>query len=814
MPKAGTVRRAVVQLDPGGLALTAKEILADYRLAHQSRIASLIATREAHSGKATFAICGDGKEVAELAMAKAFRNGDVRAGYYRDQTFMFATGMSDIRKYFAQLYGHADLEAEPASGGRQMPSHFATRFLDEEGRFKPLITEKHSSSDLSPTGGQMARLLGLAYASKLYRNEPALKDRGGDFSINGEEVAFGTIGNAGTSEGIFFETMNAAGVLQVPLAISVWDDGYGISVPNEYQTTKSSISKAMQGFEWDRKTGSGLDIYVLKGWDYPALCSTYLRAVERVRTKHIPALFHVLEMTQPQGHSASGSHERYKSKDRLQWEEDFDPIRLMRAWIIDQGLAQAEELDDLESDDRKLVEDHRRAAWAAYSEPIRKEHTVVLGLLEDLARELGDSRLTSVIEQVRNPTRIHRRVAYQAAFRALAVTGEHRGAARLRLEEFLSAYRRENEERHNSHLYSESDESPLLVKERKPLYSRTSEVVDGRMILQRCFDHNLKKDARIFVVGEDVGKLGDVNLVFEGLNEKYGELRVTDTGLREATILGQGIGAAMRGLRPIVDIQYLDYLIWALQVMSDDLSTLHYRTAGGQKAPVIIRTKGHRLEGIWHTGSPMAMILHSCGGIYLAVPRDMTRAAGIYNTLLQGDNPAIVVEVLSGYRDKEKVPDNVGTFTVPLGVPEVLRSGDDITVVTYGECCHVALQAAEELENLGIDVEIIDVQTLNPFDLNGSIVDSIEKTSAVVFLDEDVPGGASAFMMQQVLEVQDGWRYLDGSPRTLSAKENRSPYGIDGGYFSKPQVEDVVMTCYSISSEREPRLFPPLFPMP
>jgi 2-oxoisovalerate dehydrogenase E1 component len=813
MARAGSVGSAGFKLD-AGLRLTADEILADYRLAYQSRIASLIATREAHTGRATFAICGDGKEVAELAMAKAFRNGDVRAGYYRDQTFMFATGMSDIPKYFAQLYAHTEVEAEPSSGGRQMPSHFGTRFLNEDGRFKPLITEKHSSSDISPTGGQMARLLGLAYASKLYRNEPGLQDRGGDFSINGDEVAFGTIGNAGTSEGIFFETLNAAGVLQVPLAISVWDDGYGISVPNEYQTTKSSISKVVRGFEWDPKTRSGLAIYVIRGWDYPTLCSTYLKAIERVRAEHIPALFHVLEMTQPQGHSASGSHERYKSKARLQWEQDFDPIRRMRAWMIDQGVVPAEELDDLEADDRKLVHEYRRAAWASYIGPIRSDHGKLLMLLEDLAKELGDSRLTPVIDGVRNPSRIHRRILYQAAFRALGAALEHRGPARLRLQEFLVAYGRENDRRYNSHLYSETGESPLLVKERKPQYSRTSELVDGRMILQRCFDHNLKKDARIFVVGEDVGKLGDVNLVFQGLNEKYGELRVTDTGVREATIVGQGVGSALRGLRPIVDIQYLDYLMsGALQVMADDLSTLYYRTAGGQKAPVIVRTKGHRLEGIWHTGSPMAMILHSCRGIYLVVPRDMTRAAGFYNTLLQGDNPAIVVEVLSGYRDKERVPDNIGTFTVPLGVPEVLRHGEDVTVVTYGECCHVALEAAAELENLGVDIEIVDVQTLNPFDVNHSIAESLNKTNAVLFLDEDVPGGGSAFMMQQVLEEQGGWQYLDASPRTLSAKENRSPYGIDGGYFSKPQVEDIVTTCYSIASDRQPELLPPLFPM-
>jgi pyruvate/2-oxoglutarate/acetoin dehydrogenase E1 component/TPP-dependent pyruvate/acetoin dehydrogenase alpha subunit len=803
--------RAEVVLDDHGLKLSVAEIVEDYRTAYRSRTASILGQREAHSGRATFGIFGDGKEVAELAMARSYRDGDVRAGYYRDQTLMFATGMQSIPEFFAQLYADAEAGNDPGSGGRQMPSHFATRFLDDAGRFLPLITGKHSSADISPTGGQMARLLGLAYASKLYRHEPALHDRGGDFSIHGDEVAFGTIGNAATSEGIFFEALNAAGVLQVPLALSVWDDEYGISVPNSYQTIKSSISEALKGFRYDEELRSGIDLYVLRGWDYPALCSAYIRGIERVRRHHIPAMFHITEMTQPQGHSASGSHTRYKSKERLAWEDDHDPIKRMRAWMIAEAIASEQELKAFEAEDASLVEGYRRAAWTARSRPMQKEQATVLRLLSALSEVCDDTRFVQVIDGLRNPSRLNRKLIQIAISRALELSRDFPGPARSELVEYAGFYRRENDRRYNSFLYSESDESPLKVKERKPTYSATSELVDGRVVLQRCFDHNLKKDARLFVIGEDVGKLGDVNLVFQGLNEKYGELRVTDTGLREASIAGQGIGAALRGLRPIVDIQYLDYITCAIQILIDDLATLHYRTAGGQKAPVIVRTKGHRLEGIWHTGSPMGMILTSCRGIYLAVPRDMTRAAGFYNTFMQSDAPAIVVEVLSGYRDKERVPDNVGTFTVPLGVPEVLREGEDLTIVTYGECCHVALQAAPRLEELGVDVEIIDVQTLNPFDLAGRIVDSLAKTNSVLFLDEDVPGGASAYMFRHVLEVQGGWELLDSAPRTLTARENRSPYGIDGGYFSKPSAEEVVAAAYQMVSERRPGSLPPLY---
>jgi pyruvate/2-oxoglutarate/acetoin dehydrogenase E1 component/TPP-dependent pyruvate/acetoin dehydrogenase alpha subunit len=810
VPKATELQTMQVELAPNGPVLTAEEVVADYRIAHVSREASLAGTKEVRAGRATFGIFGDGKEVAEVAMAKAFRNGDFRAGYYRDQTFMMATGMCTVRQFFAQLYGTASAELEPGCGGRQMNNHFGTRLLDAQGHFVDLMSAKQSSTDTSPTASQMARLLGLAYASKLYRNEPALRKTADGFSKKGDEVAFGTIGNAGTSEGIFFESLNAAGVLQVPMAISVWDDWYGISVPNELQTTKWSISEALRGFEWDGATGTGIDIYVVKGWDYPSLCLAYQRGIERVRTKHIPALFHVTEMTQPQGHSASGSHERYKPADRLDFERDFDPLVHMRAWMEVKGICSADRLDEIEAENRALVESQREAAWAAHMAPIRKEQEAALAVLEDLSAEVGEAGgVGELIGTLRSPERLNRRLIHTTLFRALVETRHHSGPARSRALELIDTIERENDRRYNSHLYSESDESPLKVSERKPTYSRTSEVVDGRQVLQRCFDHHLKKDARLFIVGEDVGKLGDTNLVFQGLNEKYGETRVTDTGIREATILGQGIGAAIRGLRPLVDIQYLDYLAYALQIMMDDLATLHYRSAGGQKAPVIVRTKGHRFEGMWHTGSPMAVILHSCRGIYLAVPRDMTRAAGFYNTLMQSDNPGIVIEVLRGYRNKERVPDNIGSFTVPLGVPEILRRGTDLTIVTYAECCNVAMEAAEMLEALDVDVEIVDVQTLNPFDVNQMIVESLSRTNAVVFLDEDVPGGASAYMMQQVLEEQEGWQYLDAAPRTLTARANRSPYGIDGGHFSKPNVHDVVKACYEIASERRPEL-PPL----
>ncbi|GAC1488150.1 MAG: alpha-ketoacid dehydrogenase subunit alpha/beta [Candidatus Limnocylindrales bacterium] len=789
--------------------LSAEDIVNDYRLAFRSRVASVSGRREVLTGKAPFGIFGDGKEVAQLAMAKAFRAGDWRSGYYRDQTFMFATGMSDLPQFFAQLYTNTDVSADPASAGRQMVSHFATRTLTADGRWSNVVAAMQSSSDLSPVAAHMPRLLGLAYASKLYREEPALHAAAEGFSLNGEEIAFGTIGNAGTSEGLFWETMNAAGVLQVPLIVSVWDDGYGISVPSELQTVKSSISAALAGFA---RTGSsnGFEIRVVQGWDYVALCDTYVSLAAQVRRDHVPALIHVTEMTQPQGHSTSGSHERYKSKERLAFETTGDPITRMRDWMIREEIATADELKAHEREDRTAVEEIRVAAWEAYQTPIRDELATARALIERAAIEIPDAGLTPLVAEVADPEETTRRVIGSALTRAAfavrgrgeAVAGELRRAA--------SDYRAENDDRYGAHLYSGSSESPLKIMPVDPVYSDRSETVDGRIVLLRNFDASFGRDPRLFVIGEDVGKLGDVNLVFEGLQAKYGDRRFTDTGIREATILGQGIGAALRGLRPIVDIQYLDYLLYALQLASDDLATLRYRTAGGQKAPVVIRTKGHRLQGIWHTGSPMSVVVNALRGIYVAVPRTMVQAAGFYNTFFRSDDPAIVVEVLNGYRLKEQVPDNLGEFCLPLGVPEVIREGSDCTLVTYGACCRIAQDAALTLEAAGISVEIIDVRTLNPFDTGHLIVGSLRRTGALLVIDEDVPGGASAFILQQILEVQSGFEYLGATPRTLTSTENRAPVGPDGDYFCKPNREQVVAAVYGLMRERRPDEFPSL----
>jgi 2-oxoisovalerate dehydrogenase E1 component len=786
------------------LPLSADTVIADYRLAYSSRRASVIGRAEVLRGNATFGIFGDGKEVANLAMAKAFRPGDWRAGYYRDQTFMWATRMSGVREFFAQLYGNTNLDAEPASGGRQMGNHFATRFLDESGAFRRTVDMANSSADVSNVAGWMPRLIGLAYASKLYRDNPQLKDAQEGFSASGNEVAFGTIGDASTSEGLFWESVNAAGVLQVPLALSVWDDGYGISVPITAETTKASISDVLRGFMPDDRPG--IDIHVLRGWDYPALVEGYLRGVERVRSGHKPALFHIVELTQPQGHSTSGSHERYKSKERLKFEKEFDCILRMREWIIEEGIAGESQVEGWEAADKEAVEAARDLAWEACQAPIRAERD----RLVDILARAQVPELESIAGNLADSVKVTRATVMAAAKRALAAVRGGDSAARGELAHFVDAYGRENSERYNSHLYSTSSESPLKVPVVPAEFSSSSPTVDGRIVLLRNFDSNLARDPRIFVVGEDVGKLGDVNLVFEGLQAKYGELRLTDTGIREATILGQATGSAMRGLRPICDIQYLDYLLYALENASDDLATLHWRTVGGQKAPVIIRTKGHRLVGIWHAGSPMAVVLNALRGLYVAVPRNMTQAAGMYNTLLRGDNPAVVIEVLNGYRLKERVPDNIGEFTVPLGVPEVLREGDDISLVTYGACCTIALDAARDLEELGVSTEVIDVQTLNPFDSGGSIARSLEKTHAVLFLDEDVPGGASAFMMQQVLEGQNAWWSLDAAPRTLPASPNRPAYGPDGDYFTKPNRETIVARVYEMMRERRPGQYPPI----
>jgi pyruvate/2-oxoglutarate/acetoin dehydrogenase E1 component/TPP-dependent pyruvate/acetoin dehydrogenase alpha subunit len=753
-------------------------------------------------GNATFGIFGDGKEIAQLALAKAFRPGDWRAGYYRDQTFMWATRMSNIRAFFSQLYGSASIEADPASGGRQMGNHFATRFLDDRGEFMRSVDMPNSTADVSNIAGWMPRLVGLAYASKLYRDNPQLKPAQDGFSVNGNEVAFGTIGDAATSEGPFWEAVNAIGVLQVPVALSVWDDGYGISVPIALETTKASISDLLRGFTPDDRPG--IDIHVVPGWDYPALVEAYVNGVERVRREHKPALFHITELTQPQGHSTSGSHERYKSEERLAYEKEFDCIKRMRDWIIESEIASESQLEGWEAADKEAVEAARDLGWEAFQAPIREERDRLVAIL----KRSDSSEVADVSGELSEASKVTRSMVLSSASRAFIELRGSDSPERSELAQFVESYQRENLERYNSHVYSRSSQSPLKVPVVPAAYSDKSPAVDGRQVLLRNFDANFARDPRLFVIGEDVGRLGDVNLVFEGLQAKYGKLRITDTGIREATILGQSIGSAMRGLRPICDIQYLDYLMYALQTASDDLATLHWRTVGGQKAPVVIRTKGHRLVGIWHSGSPMAVVLNALQGIYVAVPRNMTQAAGFYNTLFRGDNPGLVIEVLNGYRLKEKVPDNVGEFTVPLGVPEILRRGSDITVVTYGACCAIAVDAAKALQDLGVSCEVIDVQTLNPFDLDRTIVRSLERTHAVLFLDEDMPGAASAFMMQQVLEVQQGWWHLDSAPRTLAASPNRPAYGPDGDYFTKPNRESIVNAVYAMVRERQPWRFP------
>lgn len=787
-----------------------KEILADFRLAVESREASLLGRKEVFMGKAKFGIFGDGKEVAQIAMAKVFRKGDFRAGYYRDQTFAFAIGDMTVQQYFAQLYAHTDVNADPASAGRQMNGHFATRMLDENGKLKNLTDQYNVTADISPTAGQMPRLLGLAYASKLFRENPLLKPYS-NLSNNGNEIAFGTIGNASTSEGLFLEAINAAGVLQVPMLISIWDDGYGISVPQEYHTTKNSISKALSGLQ-RTETEKGFEILTVPGWDYLALIEAYEKAEKICREEHVPVMVHVEDMTQPQGHSTSGSHERYKSAERLAWEAEHDCIRKMRQWIIDEVHVLPEEVSAVEREARQSARNAKDRAWKSFMDDIRKDQRIVSGLLERAARENIKRPIMLQIKQdlarTINPVR---QDTAKAARKALRNMVDEPSAVRDELIKWLKDSERENYDRYSSHLYSESEESALKVPRVDPVYTDASPLVDGREVLRACFDAALERDPTIFAIGEDVGKIGDVNQGFAGLQKKHGELRVTDTGIREPTIVGQGIGAAIRGLRPIAEIQYLDYLVYALQTLADDLACLHYRTKGGQKAPVIIRTRGHRLEGIWHAGSPMGMILHSLRGIYVLVPRNMAQAAGLYNTMFRSDDTALMIECLNGYRLKERIPDNIGEFTVPLGVPETIREGEDVTIVTYGAMCRVVMEAADELAIAGISCEVIDVQTLLPFDIHHTIVDSVRKTSRVVFADEDVPGGASAFMMHKVLEEQKGFQYLDSAPLTITAKEHRPAYASDGDYFSKPNPDEVFEKVYALMSESDPRRYPPLY---
>ncbi len=782
-------------------------IIADYKLVCESREASILGRKEVFMGKAKFGIFGDGKELAQIAMAKIFRNGDHRSGYYRDQTFMLAIGELSLLQYFAQLYAHPSVEADPASAGRLMNGHFATRMLDENGAFKNLAQSKNSSSDISPTAAQMPRLLGLAYASKLFRNNPELHSYS-ELSNKGNEIAFGTIGNASTSEGMFFEAINAAGVLQVPMLVSVWDDEYGISVPKEYQTTKGSISKILTGFQRN-ETEKGFEIFTANGWDYQDLCKVYEQAEKICREEHVPVLIHVTEMTQPQGHSTSGSHERYKSKERLSWEVEHDCIRKFREWIIDQGISTTEELIDIEKQAKAAAKAAKEQAWKSFNKDIQRDRSLLDPILEAASEQLPEIReLRNEFKKVINPVRMDSMIAARRALRILSVNAH---PLRQPLIEWVKRVEKESADLFNSYLYSNSEWSALKVKSVPAEYSESSPLVDGREVLQACFREALQRDPRVLAFGEDVGKIGDVNQGFAGLQAKFGEARVTDTGIRECTIVGQGIGTALRGLRPIAEIQYLDYLLYAIQIMSDDLACLQYRTKGGQKAPVIIRTRGHRLEGVWHAGSPMGMILNAIRGIHVLVPRDMTQASGFYNTMLKSDDPALIIECLNGYRLKERLPDNIGEFTLPLGITEVLKEGTDVTIVTYGSMCRIVMAAADDLEKTGISVEVIDVQSLLPFDINHTITESVRKTNRVIFADEDVPGGATAFMMQQVIEVQGAFQYLDSPPLTLAAKEHRPAYGSDGDYFSKPNKEDVFDKVYALMSEAYPVKFPPLY---
>jgi pyruvate/2-oxoglutarate/acetoin dehydrogenase E1 component/TPP-dependent pyruvate/acetoin dehydrogenase alpha subunit len=788
-----------------------KDILADYSLAVLSRETSLLGRREVLTGKAKFGIFGDGKEVPQLAMAKFFQNGDFRSGYYRDQTFMMAIDQLTVRQFFAQLYANPSVELEPASGGRSMNGHFATRSLNDDGTWKNLTKQKNSSADISPTAGQMPRLLGLAQASKIYRNVEELKGEN-NFSIDGNEIAFGTIGDASTSEGLFWEAINAAGVLQIPMVMSVWDDGHGISVPKKYQTTKESISEVLKGFQRDGKGSNGYEILKTKGWDYVHLMETYEKATAIAREEHVPVLIHVEEVTQPQGHSTSGSHERYKSKERLAWEAEYDCINQFGKWIIDKGIATQVQLDEIKAAAKKQVRDEKKMAWEDFINPIKADRDEAVALMQAIADEsTHTTKINELINPLKSAVEPIRKDIISAAKRTLRFIKHENLTSKDALVNWLGYSTSVNEERYSSHLYSQSADSPLKVTEVRPTYDDEAELVDGRVVVRDNFDALFAKYPNTLIFGEDSGKIGDVNQGLEGMQEKYGELRVSDTGIREATILGQGIGMAMRGLRPIAEIQYLDYLLYALQIMSDDLATLHYRSKGGQKAPLIVRTRGHRLEGIWHSGSPMGTIINSIKGIHVCVPRNLTSAAGMYNTLLKGDDPGLIIEPLNAYRTKEKLPTNLGEFQVELGVPEIVTAGTDVTVVSYGSTCNLAEEAVAQLAEEGISVELIDVRTLMPFDKNGIIGQSIKKTNRVVFLDEDVDGGASAYMMQQVLEGQKAYFDLDAEPVTLAAKNHRPAYGTDGDYFSKPSIEDMVETVYNLMHEAKPQQFPEIY---
>ena len=797
------------------------EILNDYKIARISRECSLLGRREVLTGKAKFGIFGDGKEVPQLAMAKAFRNGDFRSGYYRDQTFMMAIGELSAQQFFAGLYAHTDIKIEPMSAGRQMGGHFATHSVHEDGSWKNLTTQKNSSADISPTAAQMPRLVGLAQASKIYRNSNELHHHT-KFSNNGNEVAWGTIGNASTSEGVFFESINAAGVLEIPMVMSIWDDEYGISVHAKHQTTKESISEILKGFQKEKNT-NGYEIFVVNGWDYVQLIDVYSKASKIAREQHVPVIIHVKEVTQPQGHSTSGSHERYKNIERLKWEKEHDCIEKMREWILDFELEDGdgnplklvsgkEELITLEKEVKKEVSAAKRNAWNAFINEIKLEVTTASGLLEKMALKSSNKNfiiklkndLTSIVEPIRKDI-------LSTVRKALRYVKDETFSEKIELQEFIINSIKDAALKYSSHLSSETNAAAIKIAEISPIYNSQNKTVDGRIVMRDNFDAILKKYPEVLIFGEDAGQIGDVNQGLEGLQEKYGNQRVSDTGIREATIVGQGIGMAMRGLRPIAEIQYLDYLLYALQIMSDDLATLRYRTFGKQKAPLIIRTRGHRLEGIWHSGSPMGGIIHNIRGIHVLVPRNMTKAAGFYNTLLRGDDPALVIECLNGYRLKEQLPLNFGEFTTPIGVIEIIKKGKDMTVVSYGSTLRIVQEAAVELLLVGIDIEIIDIQSLLPFDINHETVKSVAKTNRLLIVDEDVPGGASAYLLQEIIENQDGYQYLDSKPATLSAKAHRPAYGSDGDYFSKPSAEDIFEKVYEMMHEAYPTKFKSLY---
>ena len=785
-------------------------VLRDYRVGIRSRQSSIVGRMEVFSGKAKFGIFGAGKEVAQMAMAYAFKKGDFRSGYYRDQTLMFALELLTVEQFFAQLYAHADLRAEPAFGGRSMTGHFATRLLDEDGGFLTQVDRYNSTADLSPTGAQMPRLVGLAYASKLYRGMDSLKEIAASFSSNGDEIAFGTIGNAGCAEGVFWEAVNAVGVLQAPMVLSIWDDGFGISVPNAFQMTKGDIGRILEGFR--RRPGGrpGLDIHVARGWSYPELCATYLEASERVRLDHVPAIIHVTELTQPLGHSTSGNHERYKSPERLRWEQEYDCMSKMREWILEKGFAGPSELDEIEALEKQQVLNARDKAWLDFRTPIENERKDVLSMIEAIKKESGNPEKIADLRLSleRSPTP-HRREIMAITTEVLLAAKDEPLDRTAALREWKLEQDQINRRRYGSDLYSESAESALLVPVIPAQYSDEPPVLKGFEVINACLDAAFSRFPDLIALGEDVGLLGGVNQGWAHLQEKYGPERITDTGIREATIVGQAIGMALRGLRPIAEIQYLDYILYALQIISDDLASLRWRTRGGQKAPVIIRTRGHRLEGIWHSGSPMSGIINLVRGIYVCVPRNSVQAAGFYNTLFRSDDAALVIEVLNGYRMKEELPENIGDYTLPLGVPEILREGSDVTLVTYGACCGVAEEAAVLLDTVGIQVEIIDVRTLLPFDLHNTILESLKKTNRILFLDEDCPGGGTAYMMQEVLERQGGFEFLDSPPRTLAAEAHRPAYGSDGDYFSKPNREQIVEIVYGLMRDHDPRRFAP-----